>query len=493
MAARDRRRPRVLTTWGPVLLVLALLAGGFATYQWDLGERWFGAGTTPPPPDPSTEPAAVPPPQGVVLPAPAAPPPVAVARSEDDYGAMSTPKVVKLLRPLLNDPDLGKHVVAAVADLATGEAVDKTGGEARPASTTKLLTAAAALYVLGPDHRFTTSVVLEGRGEKRRLVLVGGGDPYLASKPAAKDEPAYPERADLRTLARKTARALADEGITTARLAYDDSLFTGPDASPQWEPGYVADGIVAPIRALWADEGRPADGSGRVPDPSLTAATYFAQHLRAAGLVVSGPPAHRAASQNATPVADVASAPLSQIVERVLQVSDNEAAEVLAHQVGLATVGEGSFAAGVTGARQVLGELGVRLSRSRWYDGSGLSRQNVLDPFVLTEVLRLAASDDHPELRSILSGLPVAGFTGSLEYRFVDAAPAARGRVRAKTGTLRGTSSLAGIVTDLDGTSVAFVLMADRVPLAKTLAARDALDDAAAALAACHCSVGTGR
>ena len=43
MAARDRRRPRVLTTWGPVLLVLAVLAGGFATYQWDLGERWFGA------------------------------------------------------------------------------------------------------------------------------------------------------------------------------------------------------------------------------------------------------------------------------------------------------------------------------------------------------------------------------------------------------------------------------------------------------------------
>ncbi len=150
-----------------------------------------------------------------------------------------------------------------------------------------------------------------------------------------------------------------------------------------------------------------------------------------------------------------------------------------------------SFAGGVRGVRQALTELGVKVAGDRWYDGSGLSRKNLLDPLTLTEVLRLAASDDHPELRSILSGLPVAGFTGSLEFRFVDVPPAARGRVRAKTGTLAGTSSLAGIVTDLDGTSAAFVLMADRVPLVKTLAARDALDDAAAAIAGCHCSVGS--
>ena len=139
-------------------------------------------------------------------------------------------------------------------------------------------------------------------------------------------------------------------------------------------------------------------------------------------------------------------------------------------------------------------ELGVELAAGdQWYDGSGLSRDNVLAPATLLAVLRVAAAAEHPELRALLTGLPVAGFTGSLEYRFVDAAPAARGRVRAKTGTLRGTSSLAGVVTDLDGTSVAFVLMADRVPLLKTLAARDALDAAAAAIGGCRCSVGPGR
>ena len=91
-------------------------------------------------------------------------------------------------------------------------------------------------------------------------MLVGGGDPYLASKPAAKDEPAYPARADLRTLARLTAAALADQGIRRAALGYDDTLFTGPDVNPHWEPSYVPDGVVSPITALWADEGRPASG-----------------------------------------------------------------------------------------------------------------------------------------------------------------------------------------------------------------------------------------
>ena len=77
---------------------------------------------------------------------------------------MAPRKVARLLEPLLADPDLGRHVVAAVADLSTGEVVFQQGGRARPASTTKLLTAIAALHVLGPDHRFTTQAVLQGQG-----------------------------------------------------------------------------------------------------------------------------------------------------------------------------------------------------------------------------------------------------------------------------------------------------------------------------------------
>jgi D-alanyl-D-alanine carboxypeptidase/D-alanyl-D-alanine-endopeptidase (penicillin-binding protein 4) len=220
----------------------------------------------------------------------------------------------------------------------------------------------------------------------------------------------------------------------------------------------------------------------------------FARWLRHSGVAVRGAVSDRVAAPSAVPVAEVQGAPLSQIVERMLAVSDNEAAEVLARHVGLQVVGRASFRGGVEGVRQTLTELGVALApEDRWYDGSGLSRDNVLTPGTLLAVLRLAASAEHPELRALLTGLPVAGFSGSLEYRFVDTPPVARGHVRAKTGTLRGTSSLAGIATDLGGTSVAFVLMADRIPLLKTLAAEAALDAAAAALGGCRCSVGLGR
>jgi D-alanyl-D-alanine carboxypeptidase/D-alanyl-D-alanine-endopeptidase (penicillin-binding protein 4) len=102
-------------------------------------------------------------------------------------------------------------------------------------------------------------------------------------------------------------------------------------------------------------------------------------------------------------------------------------------------------------------------------------------------VLALAASEEHPELRAVVTGLPVAAFSGSLESRFADADPAGRGRVRAKTGTLTGVSSLAGIATDVDGDPLVFVLMADRIALEDTLDARAALDRLAAALGACRC------
>ena len=175
----------------------------------------------------------------------------------------------------------------------------------------------------------------------------------------------------------------------------------------------------------------------------------------------------------------------------MLNVSDNEAAEVLARHVGLAVSGEGSFEAGTAAVLQTLRGLGVAVDDARVYDGSGLSRENRLSPETLLDVLRVALEPRHPELDATLTGLPVAGFTGSLTVRFVDAPEAGRGLVRAKTGTLTGVSSLAGTVTDQDGTTMVFALMADRVRLPNTLYARDALDDAAAALAACHCSART--
>jgi serine-type D-Ala-D-Ala carboxypeptidase/endopeptidase (penicillin-binding protein 4) len=464
------------TTWLPVSLVLLLLAAAAASYRFDLGERWFGFEG----PDPSTDPAAVAPPEGLVLPALETPEPVA----DQAGGTLDPAKVRRTVAPLLRNRDLGRDVLATVADL-DGRLLFSSGtGEAIPASTTKLLTTTAALETLGPDHTFATTVVSGGPG---RIVLVGGGDPFLASKPVDPQGSTYPRRADVDSLARATARALADAGRTRVRVGYDASLFSGPEVNPHWPDTYVPEGVVAPITALWVDEGRPASGFGRVDDPAATAASVFAAALARRGIDVVGVPTPRRAGPDATELARVTSAPLSQIVERVLDVSDNEAAEVLSHQVGLARTGRGSFDTGARSVLQVLDGLGVPTDGAEVYDGSGLSREDRLDPDTLAAVVELAARTDHPELRAVVTGLPVAGFTGSLDHRFTDGDGAGRGLVRAKTGTLSGVSALAGTVTDRDGRPMVFVVMADRVALVDTLAARDALDGVAAALAACSC------
>jgi serine-type D-Ala-D-Ala carboxypeptidase/endopeptidase (penicillin-binding protein 4) len=224
-----------------------------------------------------------------------------------------------------------------------------------------------------------------------------------------------------------------------------------------------------------------------VRDPAKAAAQVFARALSREGIrVASVKPT--TATDSAEVLAEVASPPLEQIVEQVIAVSDNEAAEVLAHHVGLAELRDASFSGGATASIDVVRRLGVPTQGSAVYDGSGLSRANRLSPDTLIALLRLAAADEQLELRSVLTGLPVAGFSGSLDERFEAEQRAGAGWVRAKTGTLSGVSGLAGLVRDRDGTTLVFVAVADRVALADTLAARSALDGIGAALAACRCS-----
>jgi D-alanyl-D-alanine carboxypeptidase/D-alanyl-D-alanine-endopeptidase (penicillin-binding protein 4) len=471
-AGPRRGRVRRALAWLPdVLVVLLVLAAGL-NLQLDLGQRWFGAA-------PPSRPADVLPPAGLDLAAGTAAPPVA---SSSPGPAVDAAAVRAALAPYVGAPDLGRHVDVAVSDLATGAVVYRHGaGAVTPASTTKLLTTTAALATLGPMATFRTTVRRTGD----RIVLVGGGDPFLASsKKAAKG--LYPGRATLDDLAARTAAALARQGLTTVRLGYDDSLFTGPKVDPDWPATYLPDNVVPPITALWVDEGQDA-ADRYVADPSQAAATAFATALAAHGVTVRGGVRPVTSAATDPELAAVQSAPLGEIVEKTLAVSDNNAAEVIGHHVGLAVRQDGSFAGGTAAVMQVLQGLGVDTTGSQVYDGSGLSRRNRLTPETLLGVLRLAASEDHPQLRSVITGLPVAGFVGSLQARFDDAPADVRGRVRAKTGTLTGVSGLAGIVTGVDGTRMAFVAITDDVAVPRTLAARHDLDLIAGALGGCRC------
>jgi D-alanyl-D-alanine carboxypeptidase/D-alanyl-D-alanine-endopeptidase (penicillin-binding protein 4) len=186
-------------------------------------------------------------------------------------------------------------------------------------------------------------------------------------------------------------------------------------------------------------------------------------------------------------LAAVQSAPLGQIVQWVLEVSDNEAAEVLFRQVAVAEALPASFDGGARAVHRVLRGLGVDTSGDRILDGSGLSRSDRLRPETLLAVLALAAGDAHPGLRPAASGMPVAGFSGSLAHRFDTGDALGLGAVRAKTGTLTGVQGLAGYVTDADGTVMTFVVVADRIRPPNTLDARARIDEIAAALAGCEC------
>lgn len=492
MASTDSERGsgRLRKALGAFVVVALVAAGGvawqtgWAEEQWhDLRDKDSGA-----PPDP----AAVAPPPEVDVPDVVLPEELAMPA---DGRARLDPAALERALADLADPDLGRHVLAIVGALeGTGVAYEKSegAGVAIPASTTKIVTSAVALFLLGPEKVFETTTVLDRSGTTPRLVLVGGGDPFLAREPlsaAAASEVSgtyLPERADVRTLARRTAKALKKDGIRSVGLAYDDSLFSGPEVNPTWEPGYVPDDI-APISALWVDQGREADGTGRVMDPAPVAAQEFRKALAAYGVKVVGRTAHDTAPAGATAVGSVSSPTVAQIVQRVLEVSDNSAAEVLLRQIGIADQGIGSFASGQAGVERVLAANGIDLGESVLYDGSGLSRRNRMDPSVLLGVIRLAAADAHPQLRPLLAALPVAGFTGSLTNRMDEGPPAGRGRVRAKTGTLSGVSSLAGIAVDREGNLMAFALMADKIKGPKETLAQTALDNAAAGLGACSC------
>ena len=386
------------------------------------------------------------------------------------------------LRPLLAAKALGPNVSAVVVDAATGGRLAALSPDVArsPASTAKLLTAAAALTALGPEHTVATRAVRGATGGD--VVLVGGGDVLLAA--GAGQEESVNGHAGFADLAAQTARSLRGQGRARIRLRLDDSLFSGPATSDEWESTDVSDGFVAPIMALEVNRGR-SSGSRAAQDPALSAASSFAVQLRRRGVTVLGPIRRARAGAGAPVLGEVRSAPVGDLVEYILTESDNTVAEALARLVSAEAGREATFAdSGAAVLAQVEG-LGVSTAGAVLFGGSGLAKGSRLPAHLLTGVLVLAASPTRAQLRPLLTGLPVAGASGTLADRFDGAEGAGAGAVRAKTGTLRGVSSLAGTVIDVDGRQLAFAVLADRVR--STVAARRGLDRVATALAGCGC------
>lgn len=389
---------------------------------------------------------------------------------------------------LLGDSALGGRRTAVVVDVATGKRLYGKGADdaQTPASTTKIATAVAALSAVGADHRIETRAVLEP-GTKE-VVLVGGGDPTLTARKEAGGTSRSNEAgsgggwASLRTLADETATALKARHLDRVTLSYDTSLYAGATLHP-----IGANPNLAPVSALMADEARTDDSTSgpvaRTTDPAADAAGKFADLLHAKGIKTTSPGPSKATNR-AQSLASVSSPPLSALIERMLTNSDNDIAEAMARQVALATGGPASFEGGAKAIDGQLRKLGLPLSGAHFTDGSGLNRADKLTADLLTALLVKAGDPSHPELRPILTGLPVAGFTGTLSDRYADDA-SGTGVVRAKTGTLTGVNTLAGTVVDTDGRLLAFAFLASGTT--DPAAAQSALDRTASTLASCGC------
>lgn len=446
------RRPADLAGRTPRLVAAGLLAALLA-----------GCSVVPPAPAPTPPASAGQPSSTSAAPLPSATPEPAPLPDAD--------RLAKVLAKVAKG-GVGKSGVVVI-DPASGQKLASTGDKPLiPASTMKLLTTLAVVDTIGPEATFTTAVVAPKPG---RLVLVGGGDPFLTDKPSkSADKPA-----SLQALAEQTVAALQQQGVTSVRLGYDTSLFAGPTWHPSWKPSWKT--FTARVGALSINGGLANQWKAH-GDPAKVAAEAFATRLKQAGIKVTKIAAQRAPA-GAQRVAAVQSAPLATVVGRVLRLSDNHGAEVLGRHLALASGGEPSF----DGARQAI--AGWLKAHGLWADGmriddaSGLSRKSKVRPSVLADGLARALVT--PRWSAVVNGLPVAGVNGTLKHRFNDPAEkAGRTVVHAKTGTLLGVATLAGYVTTRDGAVLSFAAMAND-------AGRDSaynwLDRTATALAKCGC------
>jgi D-alanyl-D-alanine carboxypeptidase/D-alanyl-D-alanine-endopeptidase (penicillin-binding protein 4) len=382
-----------------------------------------------------------------------------------DDAPLPTPQgIAAAVGPASADPALGKFS-GTVADAVTGQVLWSVAPQTpmTPASTTKVLTAAAALLSLPSDHRVTTKVVQGAKpGE---IVLVAAGDPTITAKPVGENG-YYPGAAHLSQLVDQIRAA----GVAATDIVVDTGIYTGATMAQGWFPADVDGGRADPL----------VDESPRTTTPALDAGRALASALGVSpSAVTTG-----VAAPGAATIASVDSAPLRDRLRQMMEHSDNVLAEAIGREVAMNAGADASFTGAVATIGQKLFEAGFDMSGLTLHDASGLSVDNRIAPQLLDQVLTAAAGDGTPALRPMLDYLPVAGATGSLSDRYASGNRTGAGWVRAKTGTLSTASALAGYVVDQNGRVLTFALMSnDRPPEVS----RPALDALAAALRTCGC------
>lgn len=366
-----------------------------------------------------------------------------------------------------------KELHAEVVNATTGQTLFSVAQDepTRTASVMKLLTAAVALDVLGPDYRVTTNVYVDPANSSK-IYLVGAGDITLSRMPGNITS-YYAKAPKLDTLARLVSNWAKLRDIEVTEVAIDNSLYGGDDEWHEtWSKKGLTQGYMAPVSALQIDAGRLTSTkyknswlAKRTATPVVQAGELWVAALNKRGIATNLVAFQEQLPPGAEVIASVQSRPLSEWVANMLRVSDNSLAEAMARLASLNAGFDGSMDSLTPLYQQVLGARGLDVSKIKIVDASGLSNLNEVPASFVTDLVGLIGQGVG-SYSVIQAGMPVSGKAGSLHYRFANGTlKAARGRVVAKTGYITSGYTLAGFLTARDGTPLQFTVfnLADKV------------------------------
>lgn len=410
----------------------------------------------------------------------------AVAGKADRDVPIDEKKAEKLITALVESEGTGNFSVAIAAADGTIAAERNLDTEREPASTTKTLTAFAAVHTLEMSGTLDTEVYLAHADTSPTIVLQGHGDMLLGE---GQNDPSHINgRAGLATLAQNTVQSLRQRGIDQVALAVDDSLFGDDNTSTALEQNNDGNAMYTPLSSMAVDGGRMRYGLTADPDaftdyPTLSrttasdAAQTFRSLLTQQGITVTDSSGTSGTEASAR-IAKVSSAPLNEVMAFMLRHSDNTLAELFARLTALKLGLGNSMDADIQAVVQVLRANDIPTDGLHLTSCSGLAAGTRLRiPTLLAVQRSLVGLDDGGAAE--IEGLSVPGLTGTARNRAAN--DDIKGLARVKTGSLGGVRALVGNVSREHGGVLLFAVIVN--DSSNELAANNAIDDFMAGLA----------